>query len=143
MQYFRQKAGVETKIRGAMVTPLDLIDADIAELDVMTQISPEAERLENRLGILQKVRQELTPKRHSENQVIFRDAYQVGECYLPITGKGTDYQEYAVGDNRRLRTRVLHPGAPEAKTGADLVYARRSSSQARNLENWRNPGYRA
>lgn len=120
-RYYRQQAIAETALRGVMVTPLELIGADIEKLEAMMIVSPEADRVESKLEQLEKVRKEMTPRRHSENQVIFRDAYQV-ERYLPITKKGHGYQEYAADDDRRLRVRVLHPDHPESKTGADLIY---------------------
>jgi len=77
--------------------------------------------LQSRLTILQKVRQELTPKRVSENQMIFRDAIKTNR-HLPISRMGNDSVEYAIDDDRALRISVLHPDPPEHKIGADLVY---------------------
>src|SRR5262249_3964762 len=73
-QTFRLKALAETRLQGRMVSPLELINKDIDELKSQTEVMPDAELLLSRLTILQKVRQEVTPKRVTENQMIFRDA---------------------------------------------------------------------
>ena len=120
-RFYRQKAIAESAIRGHLVLPQELLDEDITELTRQTNVASDVDLLENRLTTLEKVRQELRPKKFTENQVIFRDASKV-DRYLPITRVGTEYVEYAVDDARRLRVRVLHPDPPESKIGADLVY---------------------
>lgn len=120
-RFYRQKSIAESTLHSRIVTPLELISADIESLRTVMVISPDADSVESRLEHLEKIRIELTPRRHTENQVIFRDAYQV-ERYLPITKRGQGYQEYTMHDSRRLRVRVLHPDHPESKTGADLIY---------------------
>jgi hypothetical protein len=118
---FREKALAETTIKGRYVTALEVAEAEIRELNSQVTAVPDAELLQGRLEILKKVRQELKPKRVTENQIIFRDAIKTNR-HLPITGVGTDSVEYSVDENRTLRITVLHPDPPEHKIGADLIY---------------------
>jgi hypothetical protein len=85
----RQKALADTAIRGRLVTGLDVLEEEMAELTSQVTAVPEAEMLQNRLTIVQRVYQELKPKKVSENQIIFRDAVKINRR-LPITGMGTD-----------------------------------------------------
>jgi hypothetical protein len=117
---YRHKAVGETEIRNRIVFPTELVDEDIEELEKQ-HAANNSELLESRLTMLQRVRQELRPKKFTEHQIIMRDAVKL-ERYLPFTGESTDHIEYEVGDERRLRVQVLHPNAPETKTGADLIY---------------------
>lgn len=120
-KFFREQAVAESGVRGHVVTALEMCEEAIEKLERQTGIAPEAESLQNRLDLYIKVRQELKPKRYTENQIIFRDAIKTNH-YLPISKDGTEYTEYIVDENRNLRIAVLHPDPPEHKIGADLIY---------------------
>ena len=78
------------------------------------------ELLARRVGILKKIRQELKPKKLTENQAIFRTVLKTHRK-LPISGEGNDYIEYQIDDLNALRLRILHPDPPEHKIGADAI----------------------
>ena len=63
---FRQKAIAESAIRGHLVLPQELLDEDITELTRQTNVASDVDLLENRLTTLEKVRQELRPKKFTE-----------------------------------------------------------------------------
>lgn len=65
----------------------------------------------------------MNPIPHSENQLIFRDAYNV-ERNLPSIATGQGYRDFRLPEDSVLRVRVLHPDKPENISGADIVYER-------------------
>lgn len=90
----------------------------------MIQLEPEKKRndqLKLRLKKIIKAKEELSKTKHSENQLIFRDAYNV-DRNLPVLFKGKSLMDYELPNQNNLRIRVLHPDKPEHITGADLVY---------------------
>ena len=120
-RYYRQKAAAETTRTGRHTTPLELIDEDIRELKAQVDVEPDADLLKSKLETLEKVRSEIKPKKYTENQLIFGDAFHSG-FNLPMTGDGKGYREYRIDKARALRIRILHPDPPEHKIGADLIY---------------------
>ena len=90
-----------------------MLEEEINELTSQTTVVPDAELLQGRLTILKKVRQEIKPKRVTENQIIFRDAIKTNRHL--ITGLGTESVEYSIDQDRVLRISVLHPDPPEHK----------------------------
>jgi hypothetical protein len=125
---FREKAVAETAIRGKVVTALDVLEEELRSLTTQAVAVPEGEMIQNRLAIVQRVHQELKPKKVSENQIIFRDAIKTNR-HLPVSDYGTDSVEYVVDETRALRITVLHPDPPEHKIGADLIYEFRDTDK--------------
>lgn len=115
-----QKAEAKSTIEGRAVTPVELVDNDIAELDQLISVEGERDLLEKRKWELDTLRHELAVTPHSETQLIFRDFNSHRE--LPLSGEGRNYREFALPNGRALRIRVLHPDPPEHATGADLIY---------------------
>lgn len=66
---------------------------------------------------LEKVHQELTVSRYTENRIIERDM-SVGED-LFYTSKGGHFLDIALPNNGILRLRLIHPDNPEGITGID------------------------
>jgi hypothetical protein len=129
---YRQRARVKSLKQGATVEPLDLVRDDIEELRDLLDVANQGgqnkgrvDQLKRRLGILVDAENELKPVPHTENQLIFRDAYNV-ERTVPAHGTGREYRDFELPDANILRVRVLHPDKPEHVTGADIVYERHS-----------------
>lgn len=127
---YRQKAELQSIKNSHDVSALELVLADIEEYESLISIAKakkgdkkRTDQLKRKLGQLQKAKSELEVKPHSENQLIFRDAYNV-ERNLPELSKGHAHKDFQLPDGNHLRLRVLHPDRPEHITGADIIYER-------------------
>lgn len=127
---YRQKAEVLSVREKRTITPLELVRADVKEYKELLHIAEQTERdrskvdkLKRKLGYMVAAEEELDPQSHSENQLIFRDAYNV-QRELPALRTGHGFRDFKLPDERILRLRVLHPDKPEHVTGADLIYER-------------------
>lgn len=129
---YRQKARLKSIKNNTEVTALDLVMIDIEEHEGLLEIAKQekgkkqrVDQLQRRLGMLNKARKELEPKSHSENQLIFRDAYNV-QRDLKALESGQGYRDFELPNSNILRVRVLHPDNPEHITGSDIIYERHS-----------------
>ncbi len=128
---YKQKSRLKTIKSNTQITPLSLIREDINELEDLLQIAKQekkkekVDQLKRRLALLKSAEKYLSPESHTENQIIFRDAYNV-EREMPELGTGKAYKSYKLPDGKALRIRVLHPDIPEQVTGADIIYERHS-----------------
>ncbi|ASA54345.1 hypothetical protein BTM22_25730 [Vibrio parahaemolyticus] len=127
---YRQKARLKSIKAHSPVTPLELVIADIEEHEELLEIAKQekdkkqkVDQLQRRLAMLNKARKELEPKSHSENQLIFRDAYNV-QRELKSLESGQGYRDFELPNSNILRVRVLHPDNPEHITGSDIIYER-------------------
>ncbi|MGF1903399.1 hypothetical protein [Aliivibrio sifiae] len=127
---YRQKADLKSIKTKTKVTALELVLEDIEEYNSYLEIAKEnkndkkrTDQLKRKLGQLDKARKELEPKSHTENQLIFRDAYNVNRD-LPELSRGHAYKDFQLSDGKTLRIRILHPDRPEHITGADIIYER-------------------
>lgn len=126
---YRQRAELESLREETEVSALELVLKDIAEYESLLDVAKANQKTANGLtslnvGLASQIRQkELEPKAHSENQLIFRDAYNV-ERNLPEPLKGHAHKDFRLTDGKILRVRVLHPDRPEHITGADIIYER-------------------
>ncbi|MEQ9882106.1 hypothetical protein ABRP83_07960 [Pectobacterium brasiliense] len=134
---YRQKAELKSIRNGKPVTALNLVLEDIDEYESLISIAKtnkgdkqKTDQLKRRLAQLQKARSELEIKSHSENQLIFRDAYNV-ERDFPELSKGHAYRDFKLPDGNYLRIRVLHPDIPEYITGADIIYERHNEKSGK------------
>ena len=118
---YREKALAETRRQGTQVTALELVEKDIKELQLQVYAVPEGTVIKSKLNTALLVRQEIKATRHSEGELIFRDAIATG-INFDVSGSGQKYMEYKLDDNRALKISVFHPDFPEHKTGADLLY---------------------
>lgn len=121
---YRQKAQAKSLKEEAEITPVDLLKADIEEysgLLATARNQQRTDRLKRRLDDLKRALVEIDPERHSENQLIFRDAYNVSRD-IPELKTGKAHRDFRLPDDDVLRIRVFHPDNPERITGADLVY---------------------
>lgn len=127
---YRQKAELQSIKNNLNITALELVLSDIEEYESLVSIAKtnkdakkRTDQLKRKLGQLQKSKTELEVKAHSENQLIFRDAYNV-ERDFPELSKGHAHKDFELPDGNYLRLRVLHPDKPEHITGADIIYER-------------------
>lgn len=122
---YRQKAELKTKKNNSSVSPLSLIQTDIAELKGLLGVADKnkVDQLKRKQAQLLSAEKELDVTLHSENQLIFRDAYNV-ERVVPSLKTGKAHRDFRLPDDNVLRIRVLHPEKPEHVTGADIIYER-------------------
>jgi hypothetical protein len=121
---FIQRAKLKSIQAEKEISAIDLIAEEIIDIQSLITLEPEKKRndqLKLRLKKIIKAKDELSKTKHSENQLIFRDAYNVNRN-LPILFKGQSSLDYELPNSNNLRIRVLHPDKPEHITGADLVY---------------------
>ncbi len=132
---YRQRAALRSVREGSTVSPLTLIRVDLSELEDLLSIAERERDGKKRVDQLKKKRsqlysaeRELATVSHSENQLIFRDAYNV-ERNLPVLFSGKGHRDFQLPEERILRIRVLHPDLPEHITGADLIYEKHDVDQ--------------
>ncbi len=120
---YAELATAESARTGKDITRVQYIDRRIDELTngLAAAESLELTLVERELDLLKRVRQEITPRKITEERLIIRDALLV-ERNLPVSRTGDGYKEYELDDERLLRIRVLHPDPAEHKIGADLIY---------------------
>jgi len=118
-----QKAKLISKRERNKIRAIDLVYKDITELESLIELDTKKgnEQLVKRLSLIQRAKEELELIKHSENQLIFRDAYNA-ERNLPTLFLGKASKTYQLSSDNKLRIRVLHPDKPEHITGADLIY---------------------
>ena len=129
---YRQRARLLEIKRKEVVDPVDLIELDINDIKDLLSIAEKnksdrarVDQLKKKLGQLVSAEQEMRPATHSENQLIFRDAYNVNRN-IPSIRSGKSWRDFELPDGNILRVRVLHPDIPEHVTGADIIYERHS-----------------
>ncbi|MGZ4957226.1 MAG: hypothetical protein ACXWAT_13130 [Methylobacter sp.] len=132
---YRQRARLKSLKTAEKVEPLILISSEISEIEDLLEIAKQessrerVDQLKRKLAQLRSAKEELSPEKHSENGLIFRDAYNV-ERNLPELGSGKAYKGYQLPSGNVLRVRVLHPDRPEQVTGADIIYERHEPYKA-------------
>lgn len=131
---YRQKAEYISIRDEKKVEALELVKIDISEYEGLLSIAEKqsgnksrVDQLKRKLRQLCKSEKELEPEEHSENQLIFRDAYNV-ERVIPALTKGKGYRDFELPNGKVMRLRVLHPDKIEHITGADLIYERHNPS---------------
>lgn len=127
---YRQKARLLSVREKREIAPLDLVRADIKEHKELLKLAGNVEQnkrrvdaLKRRLNALITAHRELNPLSHTENQLIFRDAYSASRDF-PVLQSGRGHRDFELPEGKILRVRVLHPDKPEHVTGADIVYER-------------------
>jgi hypothetical protein len=120
-RFYAEMADAETKETGNVVTRLEIIEREIEDYEGKINALPNVNLMKRKLAKLELVRQEVKPKKYTENQLILRDAIKV-ERLLPVTKEGAEYREFQLDSQRILRICALHPDPPEHKIGADLIY---------------------
>lgn len=132
---YRQKAQLLSIKNKEAVNPSPLLLADIEEMKELLAFAERnrdeqtrVDQLKKKLGKLVSAEREINPTSHSENQLIFRDAYNI-ERNMPSIEAGQGYRDFRLPDDNVLRVRVLHPDKPEHISGADIIYERHSPNE--------------
>jgi hypothetical protein len=127
---YRQRAELESIESDTKITPIMLLEAEIEKLSRLLEVAKrdshkkeQTDQIKKRLNLFKKAKEEISPASHSENKLIFRDAYNV-ERNMPVLGNGLGKKDFMLPDGNHLRLRVLHPDRPEHITGADIIYER-------------------
>ncbi|PPD42227.1 MAG: hypothetical protein CTY16_14845 [Methylobacter sp.] len=130
---YRQKAELCSIRDEKAIKAIDLVVSDIAEYEGLLSIAEaqknnqKVDQLKRKLAQFYKAKKELDPEDHSENQLIFRDAYNASRV-IPTVVNGHGHRDFELPNGRVLRLRVLHPDRVEHITGADLIYERHHPS---------------
>lgn len=132
---YRQKAQLKSIKKSESIDPVSLVQADIAEIKDLLSIAEKnkndrtrVDQLKKKVGQLVAAENEMSPVTHTENQLIFRDAYNI-ERNLPAIQSGKGSRDFQLPDGNVLRVRVLHPDTPEHVSGADIIYERHSPTE--------------
>ncbi len=131
---YRQRARLKSQRTGKTVTPLELLNLEIEEIEDLLSAAKESkdkgqvDQLRRKLKTFRAASNELNPNPQSENQLIFRDAEAVSYV-LPKFDSDGPHRDFAIEDGNVLRLRVLHPDKPEHVTGADVIYERHDMTQ--------------
>ncbi|MYM81988.1 hypothetical protein GTP44_08445 [Duganella sp. FT50W] len=136
---YRQRAAVESMKqpeKKEKVSAAELLDSEIEVLSGLLAIAKKekvgnrtkVDQLKRKLASFQHARQEVGAQAHTENQLIFRDAYNLARTVPPFAS-GKAHRDFRLPDANVLRVRVLHPDKPEHVTGADIIYERHSPSE--------------
>lgn len=132
---YRQRARLKSIKAGGKIEPAELISVDIAEIEELLEIAKQqknrekVDQLKRKLALFKRSEQELSLENHTENELIFRDAYNI-KRNLPELDSGKSCKDFQLPDGNVLRVRVLHPGKPEQVTGADIIYERHAPYNA-------------
>ena len=122
VEEYRQKTQALSQKDDREVPPTEIIDRDIKELRDLIQVKSENDLMRKKLGVLEKTRSKLLPKKYTENQLILHDLFKV-KRKIPIPPiEGDTFREFQLTEDRGLRIRLLHPDQPEQVLGADLIY---------------------
>lgn len=134
---YRQRAEWMSVESGTSVNPLDLVISELTNLKNLLTIAEKnkekktnVDQLKRRVKQFDIAKSELSETRHSENSLIFRDAYNVNR-HLNSIADGQAYRDFSLPDGKILRLRVLHPDKPEHVTGADIIYERHDAKNKR------------
>lgn len=122
---YRQRAGAQSKLQRRDISPLELIQTSIEELEALSRASGSGERdqLQRAINERLRARDYLDERRFSEHQLLQRDVFQASRPELPVPPQALPGAvEYLLPLSRVLRLRLLHPDRPEHTTGADLIY---------------------
>ncbi|MCM2129780.1 hypothetical protein [Larsenimonas rhizosphaerae] len=126
---YRQKAELCSIRDKKHISPFNLVSLDIVVYEGLLSIATaqrneqKVDQLKRKLAQFYKSKKELDPEDHSENQLIFRDAYNVSRV-IPTIANDRGCRDFELPNGRVLRLRVLHPDKVEHITGADLIYER-------------------
>jgi hypothetical protein len=127
---YRQRARWMSVQNNNSIHPLHLIEQELTHLKELLKVAEQnkekkssVDQLKRRVKQFEIAQAELDESRHTENQLIFRDAYGV-ERNPPCTASGQGFRDFEVAEGKLLRVRVLHPDKPEHITGADIIYER-------------------
>lgn len=129
---YRQKADLKSIRDNKATSALELVLVDIEDYESLISIAKQnkdekkIDQLKRKLSQLNIAKKELDINAHSENQLIFRDAYNV-DRNIPELSKGHAHRDFQLPDGNYLRLRVLHPERPEHITGADIIYERHNN----------------
>lgn len=133
---YRQRATLLSIQESREVSPAELITTEISVIEGLLKVAKseggnknKVDQLRRKLTDLKYAKDEISLEKHSENQLIFRDAYNV-ERSVPEMGSGKAYKTYRLPNSNALRVRVLHPDIPEQVTGADVIYERHAPYSA-------------
>jgi len=130
---FRQMAQAKTRKEGKEVTALALLKEEIDEYKSLLQTArnqQKTDQIRRRLLGLERALAEIDPSTHTENQLIFRDAY-LADREIPEFALGKSYRDFDLSDGNILRLRVFHPDRPEHISGADVIYERHNRKDDR------------
>lgn len=122
---YRQRAEAKSILDRHSITPLKLIDGDLAADEKLLEAAGSGRRdqLKRSVGSLRRAREWFEQRSYSESKLISRDVYGASRPELPSPPRvAGNYVEYGLAFERALRIRVLHPDRPEHTTGADLLY---------------------
>lgn len=122
---YRQRAEAKSLLDDRPVSPLDLLDGDLAADERLLEAAGGRGRdqLRRSVSAMRRAREWFEERVYSEHKLIARDVYAAERPDLPCTPRSAgSYREYVLPFERALRIRVLHPDKPEHTTGADLVY---------------------
>lgn len=123
VQEYRQRAEAYSALGPEPVSPVTLLDHDIAEYERLLE-APGGGRGQLSRAVAARVRARgwLEERAFSETKLIERDVFIAARPDLPRQESGDGYVGYSLPFERALRIRLLHPDKPEHATGADLVY---------------------
>lgn len=125
-----QKAKLKSIKEKKKISASELLEIDINEIESLIEFEKEKRRndqLVHRLKKLRMAQNELKKEKHTEHQLITRDAYNIDRD-IPVMFKGKATIDYELPNKNNLRIRILHPDNPEHITGADLIYENHDKS---------------
>jgi len=125
---FRQRAEAKSRKTGEPVSAASLLESEVAEYRDLLSTARNRQRtdqLKSRLTQMEQALADIAPNRHSESQLIWRDAYSIHRD-APDLKIGQGHKDFLLPDNNVLRVRVTHPERAESISGADIIYERHS-----------------
>lgn len=128
-KFYQGKAEVQSFVDAKVISPIELIQADINELRELLQKSTghNSDKISNisqRIIQLEATKSNLKPRQINENRILQRDFSKINRTDFGSKLINSDDFKigYSLKNNSFLRIRLLHPDKPEHVTGADLIY---------------------
>jgi hypothetical protein len=131
LREYHQRADAESSLTKKQVSPLEIVDREIADCRRLLATPGPRDQLLRRLRKLESVRERLLPQLRTEHTLLFHDVFLARRPRLPELPGGDNCRDFRLPDAKLLRLRLLHPDRPEHTTGADVLYEVCATREAR------------
>ncbi|MCU0431439.1 MAG: hypothetical protein MUF42_15855 [Cytophagaceae bacterium] len=121
-RYFKDKAKVLSDSSKAKVTPQQLIQEEIQELERYVAQDPKTKSFKRRIKLLQVTLEYFTPRIVSEHKVLMHDLHLANRGDIKKVYLNESSIDYALSGSRTLRMHLLHPDNEEHILGCDMIY---------------------
>jgi hypothetical protein len=123
VKLFKEKADAHST-EDRKVTAVELINAELSEIEGLLEKRPSAKHLKKRKFELLGAREYFSERKLSEHKILNHDFYLAEQdgFFKKELYKNESYKDYEISNGNILRIRLLHPDHAETILGADMIY---------------------